>query len=166
MKWVVDIIDDRRSGVAHVFQAGYHPTLNTYFSGTKIDSKFAFLHAFFLICPSRPFQILSQWSKTRLFPQKFCTFCTPKRRTHVHCLVLKNNPNYVNFFTRMISNFKYKCLPRAEDVELYNSEYGGGVTGCKTMCRPTPESAPLPLYYQFYFGNENAFIFSTMNQIW
>ena len=25
--------------------------------------------------------------------------------------VLKNNPNYVNFFTRMISNFKYKCPP-------------------------------------------------------
>ena len=29
----------------------------------------------------------------------------------VHCLVLKNNPNYVIFFTRMISNFKYKCPP-------------------------------------------------------
>ena len=26
-------------------------------------------------------------------------------------LVLKNNPYYMNFFTRMISNFKYKCPP-------------------------------------------------------
>ena len=38
-------------------------------------------------------------------------FCTPKRCKRVHCLVLKNNPNYVNFFTRMISNFSYKCSP-------------------------------------------------------
>ena len=33
------------------------------------------------------------------------------RNAHVHCLVLKNNPNYMSFFTRMISNFKYKCPP-------------------------------------------------------
>ena len=25
-------------------------------------------------------------------------FCTPKRCMHIHCLVLKNNPNYVIFF--------------------------------------------------------------------
>ena len=31
--------------------------------------------------------------------------------THVHCFVLKNDPNYVNFFTRMISNFRYKWPP-------------------------------------------------------
>ena len=41
----------------------------------------------------------------------FACFCTPKRCTRVHCLVLKNNPNYVNYFTRMISNFKYKFSP-------------------------------------------------------
>ena len=34
-------------------------TLNTYFSGMKIDPKYAFLHAFFLICVSCPFQNLS-----------------------------------------------------------------------------------------------------------
>ena len=63
----------------------------------------------------------------------------------------------------MISNFKYKCPPpRAEDVELYNSEYGGGVRGCETMC--TPESAPLPLYYQFYFGNEKKCIYLCYNE--
>ena len=40
------------SGGALVFQAGYHPrkrtfTLNTHFSGMKIDPKYTFLHAFF-----------------------------------------------------------------------------------------------------------------------
>ena len=34
-------------------------TLITYFSGMKIDPKYAFLHAFFLICPSCSFQNLS-----------------------------------------------------------------------------------------------------------
>ena len=49
-------------------------------------------------------------NNTSFFPN-FAHFCTPTRCTRVHCLVLKNNPNYVNFFTRMISNFKYKCPP-------------------------------------------------------
>ena len=34
-------------------------TLNTYFSGMNIDPKYGFLHAFFLICVSCPFQNLS-----------------------------------------------------------------------------------------------------------
>ena len=38
-------------------------------------------------------------------------FWYPKRYTRVHRLVLKNDPNYVNFFTRMISTLKYKCPP-------------------------------------------------------
>ena len=42
-------------------------TLITYFSGMKIDPKYAFLHAFFLICPSCPFQNLSIWPKKHLF---------------------------------------------------------------------------------------------------
>ena len=42
-------------------------TRNTYFSGMKIDSKYAFLHALSLICPSCPFQTLSLWPKTHLF---------------------------------------------------------------------------------------------------
>ena len=33
-------------------------TLNTYFPGIKIDPKYVFLHAFFFICPSCPFQNL------------------------------------------------------------------------------------------------------------
>ena len=87
-------------------------TLNTYFSGMKIDPKYAFLHTLFLICPLWPFQICKYDQNTPLF-SNFARFCTPKRCTHIHCLVLKNNPNYVDFFTRMISNFKYKWLPRA-----------------------------------------------------
>ena len=42
-------------------------TIITYFSGMKIDPKYAFLHAFFLICPSCIFQNLSVWPKTHLF---------------------------------------------------------------------------------------------------
>ena len=44
----------------------------------KIDPKYAFLHAFFLIFPSCPFQNLSIWPKTHLFFQ-FCTFLHPVR---------------------------------------------------------------------------------------
>ena len=71
--------------------------LNMYFSGMKIDRKYVFLQVFFLICLSCLFQNLSRWPKTHPF-LKFCTFCTPKQCMCVHCLVLKNNPNYVNFF--------------------------------------------------------------------
>ena len=73
-------------------------TLNTYFSGMKIDPKYAFLHAVFLICPSCPFQNMSLWPKTYPFFFNFPRFCTPKRCTRVHCLVLKNDPNYVTFY--------------------------------------------------------------------
>ena len=43
-------------------------TLNTYFSGMKIDPKYVFLHVFFLICPLCPFQNLSIRPKTHSFP--------------------------------------------------------------------------------------------------
>ena len=66
-------------------------TLNMYFSGLKIDPKYTFLHVFFLICPSCPFQNLSIWPKTHLKKKKFAHICTPKRCTRVHCLVLKKN---------------------------------------------------------------------------
>ena len=51
-------------------------TLITYFSGMKIDPKYVFLHAFFLICLSCSFQNLSIWPKTHPFFQ-FCTFLHP-----------------------------------------------------------------------------------------
>ena len=59
---------------ALVFSAGYHPHKRTFkthpkhiFSGMKIDPKYAFLHAFFLICPSCPFQNLLLLPKTHPF---------------------------------------------------------------------------------------------------
>ena len=52
---------------------------------------------FFLICPPCHFQNLSM-TKNTLFFFKFACFCTNKRCTRIHCLVLKNNPNYVIFF--------------------------------------------------------------------
>ena len=77
-------------------------TLNTYFSGMKktLNTMYVFLHEFFLICLS--YHVLSKivnMTKTTLF-SNFACFCTPKRCTHVHCLVLKNNPNYMIFFLR------------------------------------------------------------------
>ena len=42
-------------------------TLITYYSGRKKDPKYAFLHAFFLICLSCSFQNLSIWPKTHPF---------------------------------------------------------------------------------------------------
>ena len=85
-------------------------TLITYYSGTKKDPKYAFLHAFFLIYLSCSFQNLSIWPKTHPFFQ-FCTFLHPKRCTHVQCLVLKNNPNYVNFWTSLIPPLTFECPP-------------------------------------------------------
>ena len=83
-----------------------HP--NHVFSGMKIDPKYAFLHAFFLICVSCPFQNLSIWPKTH----PFFHFCTPKRCTRVQCLVLKNNPNYVNFRMSLIPPLTFEWPPR------------------------------------------------------
>ena len=51
-------------------------TLITYFSGMKIYPNYAFLKAFFLICPSCPFQNKYIWPKTHPFFQ-FCTFLPP-----------------------------------------------------------------------------------------
>ena len=85
-------------------------TLNTYFSGMKIDPKYPFLQAFFLIFPSCPFKNLSLWPKRHPFFQ-FCMFCTPKWCTLIHCLVLKNDPNYVNFFYNDIHIFIIQVPP-------------------------------------------------------
>ena len=77
-------------------------TLITYFSGMKTDPKYMFLHVFFLICPSCPFQICVYDQKKHTLFSNFARFCTPKWCTLVQCLVLKNNPNYVNFWTSLI----------------------------------------------------------------
>ena len=55
-------------------------TLITYFSGMKIDPKYAFLHAFFLICPSCPFQNLSRGDPGELsHVLHFVPFCRDER---------------------------------------------------------------------------------------
>ena len=110
-----------------VFQAGYHPREKgfkthrikiTYCPCMKIDPKYAFFCMFFFFFKLSVvfFQKIVNMTKNTPFSH-FCTFLHPKRCMHVHFLVLKNNPNYVIFplllffffFTRMISNFKYKC---------------------------------------------------------
>ena len=85
-------------------------TLITYFSGMKKDPKYAFLHAFFLICLSCSFQNLSIWPKNTLF-SNFARFCTPKRCMCVQYLVLKNNPNYVNFWTSLMPPWHLSAPP-------------------------------------------------------
>ena len=86
-------------------------TLITYFSGMKKDPKYVFLHAFFLICLSCSFQNLSIWPENTPFFSNFARFCTPKRCTHVKCLVLKNNPNYVIFWTSLIPPLIFEWPP-------------------------------------------------------
>ena len=85
-----------------------HPI--TYFSGMKIDPKCAFLHAFFLNLSVMSFPKFVYMTKNTFF-SNFACFCTPKRCTHVQCLVLKNNPNYVNFWTSLIFPLTFECPP-------------------------------------------------------
>ena len=84
-------------------------TLNTYFSGMKIDPKYEFLHAFvFLSVMSFP-KFVNMTKNTPFFQ-----FCTPKRCSCVHCLVLKNNPNYVNFFNEDDIQLQIQVPPPAK----------------------------------------------------
>ena len=96
------------------------------FSGMKIDpinTCFCpgLLHAFFLICPPCHFQNLSIWPKTHhFFPIiYFARFCSPKRCTRVHYLVLKNNPNYI-FFWGWYPTSNTSVPPRVTQVGSQN----------------------------------------------
>ena len=101
-------------------------TLSTYFPCMKIDTKYAFLHVFFLIFPSCPFTNLWTWSKTHsFFFSNLAHFCTPKRCMHVHCLVLKNNPNNVILFMRMITTSNTSGPP------LWTLSHGENHENCK-----------------------------------
>ena len=59
--------------------------------------KYVFLHAFFLNLSAMSFPKFFNMTKNTRFFSNFARFCTPKRCTRVHCLVLKNNPNYIFF---------------------------------------------------------------------
>ena len=92
-------------------------TLITYFSGMKKDPKYAFLHAFFLICLSCSFQ--NSMTKNKPFFAHFAHFCTPKRCTRVECLVLKNNPNYMNFLMSLIPPWHSSAPPTHHKLNVY-----------------------------------------------
>ena len=69
------------------------------FPSMKIYPNYAFLHVFFFLnfsIVSFP-KFVKMTHNTPVF-FNFGWFCTPQRCTHVHRLVLKNNPNYVIFF--------------------------------------------------------------------
>ena len=50
-------------------------------------------------------------TKNTPFFSNFACFCTPKRCTHVQCPVLKNNANYVNFWTSLIPPWHSSAPP-------------------------------------------------------
>ena len=50
-------------------------------------------------------------TKNAPFFSNFARFFTPKRCTRVQCLVLKNNPNYVNFWTSLIPPLTFEWPP-------------------------------------------------------
>ena len=50
-------------------------------------------------------------TKNTPFFSNFARFCTPKRCTCIQCLVLKNNPNYVNFWTSLIPPLDIRVPP-------------------------------------------------------
>ena len=86
-------------------------TLITYFSGMKIDPDNAFyMHFFNFSVMSFP-KFVYMTKKHTLF-SNFARFCTPKRCTCVQCLILKNNPNYVNFWTSLIPPLDIRGAPR------------------------------------------------------
>ena len=95
-----------------------------------------FCMRFCLICLSCPFQNLSYMSKNIPFIPILHVFAPLNDVRAYIAWSWKNNPNYVNFFTRMISNFKNKWPPRA-------------------LCPPDPPVAtPLPiLTVHTQFGN-------------
>ena len=99
--------DDGKGGIRLVHGLT-KSTLITYFSGMKIDPKYAFLHALFLNLPVMSFPKFVYMTKNTPF-FLFCMFF--KRCTLVHCLVLKNNPNYVNFWTSLIPALTFECPP-------------------------------------------------------
>ena len=91
----------------------------------EIDPKICIFVCVFLNLSVMSFQNLSIWPKTHPFFQ-FHTFCTPKRCTRVHCLVLKNNPNYVTFFYKDDIQLQIQVPPRSychnKQIDGKNSE--------------------------------------------
>ena len=75
-RWATPGATQMARGGIRLVQGHTKSTLITYFSCMKIDPKYAFLHAFFLICLSCPFQNVYMTKNTPFFFQ-FCTFLHP-----------------------------------------------------------------------------------------
>ena len=82
-----------------------------YFSGMKTDPKYAFLQAFFLIFPFMFFQKFVTMTKNTPFFQILHVFASLKDVRAYIAWSWKTTLITWIFFTRMISNFKYKCPP-------------------------------------------------------
>ena len=96
-------------------------TLITYFSGMKIDPKYALLHAFFLKFACLVCSKICLYDQKHTLFSNFARFCTPKRCTRIQCLVLKNNPNYVNFWMSLIPPLTFECPPPRAKLPSYLS---------------------------------------------
>ena len=82
---------------------------------------------------------------TPLF-SNFARFCTPKRCTRGQCLVLKNNPNYVNFWTSLILPLTFECPPRPSCAHIRSQV----VPPSAFLSSPPPLSCPwLPFSESF-----------------
>ena len=100
-----------------------HP-INMYFPGMKIDPiKYAFLHAFFVMSFPK-FVTMTKHTRPFFFPILHVFACTPKRCKRVHCLVLKNNSNYVNIFYEDDTQLQIKVAPPVVKVTYFHSTLG------------------------------------------
>ena len=130
-------------GGALVIQVGYHPRKRTFkthpkhifFRYENSYPKYTFLHAFFFNLSVMSFPKFVMSKNIPFFPILHVFAPLNDVRAYI-AWSWKNNPNYVNFFTRMISNSKNKWPPRA-------------------LCPPDPPVAtPLPiLTVHTQFGN-------------
>ena len=89
-------------------------TLHRYFQGINIDPKYTFFHAvFFSLFLSIPFQNMSTWLKN--IPPPILNVFAPLNDVCVYCLGLTL---ITLFFKRMMPDFKYKCPPHNQFMEL------------------------------------------------
>ena len=115
-------------------------TLITYFSGMKIDPNYAFLHAFFLICPSCPFQNMSIWPKTHPFFFNFARFA-PLNAVRAYSAWSWKTTIITWTFGRAWYPLTFEWAPREMKVlgRISVKAMGAGMHGCQvTEPHPCP----------------------------